>query len=344
MSSPQPHPLGYESKIAKLSSGHYLRYVDIHPPQGVEQITTALLIHGFPDSAYGWRHQVKGWSQRGIRLIVPDTIGYTGSSQPTDPVEYSTKSQSDDFEELVRQAGISKDEKIILIAHDWGAITASRMAQFKPNLVKGAINLGIPFAPPSPQYVPLEVLAQIFPSFGYQLYLASPHSNEAVDANAERFLNVLYSSPQKFASGEIPHIEKAGVFESWLQDQSRATKSDILSEIVAMKELNTILSEIKSGVGFSAMLNYYRTTQINYELEKDLPQEFRPDMPKLLVLPTEDPALPVEMLAQVGQGTKGVDILWLEGAGHWVMLERPQEVERMVGEWVEKMNVKGWIV
>ncbi|KAH7344732.1 Alpha/Beta hydrolase protein [Rhizoctonia solani] len=306
--SSQFHPLGYESKTAKLSSGHHLRYVDIHPPQGVTYIATALLIHGFPDSAYGWRHQVKGWSQRGIRLIVPDTIGYTGSSQPTDPRE--------------------------------GAVTASRVAQFKPDLVKGAVNLGIPFAPPSPQYVPLETLVQIFPSFGYQLYLASPRSNEPMDANVEKFVNALYSSPAKFASGELPPFEKIGVLEGWLQDQSQVTKSDILTE----EEMDTILSEIKSGVGFSAMLNYYRTNQINHELEKNLPQEFRPDMPKLLVLPTADPALPAEILAQAGQGTKETHIAWLEGAGHWVMLERPQEVERLVGEWVERMAAKDWAV
>jgi hypothetical protein len=49
--SSQLHPLGYESNTAKLSSGHHLRYVDGHPPQGTAPIVTALLIHGFPDSA-----------------------------------------------------------------------------------------------------------------------------------------------------------------------------------------------------------------------------------------------------------------------------------------------------
>ncbi|KAF8679644.1 Ndr family [Rhizoctonia solani] len=304
--SSQLHPLGYNSKIAKLSSGHHLRYVDIHPPQGTTPIVTVLLIHGFPDSAsvYGWRHQVKGWSQRGIRLIVPDTIGYTGSSQPTDPQEYSMKSQSDDLEELVRQAGVSENEKIVLVAHDW----QGRNHCF----ADGSIQTG---------------------------------SRERSCQQAEKFINALYSSPAKFASAEVPQFEKAGVLERWLQDQSQMTKSDILSkEASAFLELDTIISQIKAGVGFSAMLNYYRTAQINYELEKDLPQEFRPDMPKLLILPTADPALPADILAQAQQGAKGVEIVWLEGAGHWLMLERPQEVESLVGEWVEKMVAQDWTI
>jgi hypothetical protein len=51
MSRSQLHPLGYESKVAHLSTGHYYRYVDVDPPEGVKHIATALLLHGFPDSA-----------------------------------------------------------------------------------------------------------------------------------------------------------------------------------------------------------------------------------------------------------------------------------------------------
>ncbi|CEL62395.1 Bifunctional epoxide hydrolase 2 OS=Sus scrofa GN=EPHX2 PE=2 SV=1 [Rhizoctonia solani AG-1 IB] len=183
MSRSQLHPLGYESKVAHLSTGHYYRYVDVDPPEGVKHIATALLLHGFPDSAYGWRHQVKGWSGRGIRLIIPDTLGYYGSSQPTTPEDYSTKRQSDDLEELIHQAGVPKEEKIIIISHDWGSMTTSRLIQFKPNLAKGAIAFCVPFFPPSPQYIPLEELSKQSPNMEYQVFFASPESTELLDAH-----------------------------------------------------------------------------------------------------------------------------------------------------------------
>ncbi|KAG8681227.1 hypothetical protein FRC09_017663, partial [Ceratobasidium sp. 395] len=131
------HPLGYESKTANLPTGRHYRYVDIHPPQGVKTIATALVIHGFPDSAYGWRHQVKGWSSRGIRLIIPDTLGYNGSSQPHSIDEYTYKLHSEDYAALIREVGVPEGEKIVLISHDWGAGIAMRLAQYKPDLVKG---------------------------------------------------------------------------------------------------------------------------------------------------------------------------------------------------------------
>ncbi|CAE6398434.1 unnamed protein product [Rhizoctonia solani] len=333
MSKSQLHPLGYESKIAHLSTGHYYRYVDIHPPENVKTIATALLLHGFPDSAYGWRHQIKGWTGRGIRLIIPDTLGYYGSSQPSSPEDYSTKRQSDDLEELVRYAGVPKEDKIIIISHDWGSVTAGRLIQFKLDLVKAAAVFCVPFFPPSPQYIPLEKFSEQFPNMEYQVFLASPESTAILDANAERFIRLTYTSARQRDAGEVPSLERAGVIEGWLKDESK----DVVPELLSQEELTTILSEIKAGTGFGAMLNYYRVGQINYEAEKGLPHDVRPDLPKLIVTPSADPFLPPAVTQYAQTLLKNVDVVWLDGlCGHWVQLEKPQEIEKIVGEWVEK--------
>lgn len=91
------------------------------------------------------------------------------------------------------------------------------------------------------------------------------------------------------------------------------------------------------------MLNYYKTNRINFELEKDLPREYRPEMPKLLVIPSADPALPLSMFANAEKDFKSIEVVRLDGiCGHWVQLERPEEVENIIGEWVERQAVKGW--
>ncbi|KAF8609743.1 alpha/beta-hydrolase [Ceratobasidium sp. AG-I] len=335
------HPLGYESKTANLPSGHHYRYVDIPPPQGTETIVTALLIHGFPDSAYGWRHQVEGWSSRGIRLIIPDQIGYTGSSQPLNAEEYSFKSQSDDLEALVRIAGVPEDEKIAVIGHDWGAVTGTRFSQFKPDLVKGIVNLCIPPIAASQEFIPLEKLAAFLPNFQYQLFFASDEAAALIDANVEKFIHLMYASGRQGASDEVSTFEKAGVIESHLEGDTESFTSELLSK----EEFDTIITEIKKGAGFKAMLNYYKTREINHPLDKELPQEYSPNLPKLLVIPVADPAIPLSMSANVEKDFKGIEVVKLEGlCGHWVQLEKPAEVEKIVGEWVEKQVAKGWTV
>ncbi|KAG8716736.1 hypothetical protein FRC09_015305 [Ceratobasidium sp. 395] len=309
------HPLGYESKIANLPTGRHYRYVDIHPPQGVKTIVTALVLHGFPDSAYGWRHQVKGWSNRGIRLIIPDTLGYTGSSQPQNPDEYAFKLHSEDYAALIREVGIPEGEKIVLISHDW-------------------------FAKPAQEFVPTEKLAEALPNFGYHLFFVSPSSPAILDAKVDKFIRYIYSSAKQIESGEVLSWEKKGAIEAWLADDTKATSSALLTE----KEVNTIVTEIKAGVGFSAMLNYYKTQKANFELDKDLPPVFRPELPKLLVIPNTDPALPNVHLFAEEDKANDTEVVPLEGlCGHWVQLEQPAEVEKVVGEWVERMNAKGWL-
>ncbi|KAF8609744.1 alpha/beta-hydrolase [Ceratobasidium sp. AG-I] len=337
VSSPQMHPLGYPSKIANLPSGHYYRYVDIHPPQGTKTIVTALVLHGFPDSAYGWRHQVKGWSRRGMRLIVPDAIGYTGSSQPLNAEEYNMKIQSDNLEALVHLAGLPEEEKIIIIGHNWGAVVAQRLSQFKPYLVKGVVNLGLHFTVPPQQYVPLEEHVRAFPTFEYQLFFASPEAAALIDSNLEKFMHLMHVTANQHTSGQVPPYEKAGVIEAYLKDSTKSVISGYLSE----EEFDTMISEIKRGVG--AMINHYQVRDINFPLLKDFPREYLPDMPKLLVLPAEDPILPLSLSANAENEFKKLEVVRLEGpCGHWLQLEKPAEVEKVIGEWVEKQAAKGW--
>ncbi|KAF8713270.1 Ndr family, partial [Rhizoctonia solani] len=218
MVNSQSHPLGYESKVIGLSGRHFYRYVDVHPPEGTKTIITALLLHGFPDSA----------------------------SQPTTLEDYSTQRQSDDLEQLVHRAGVPEGEKIVVIAHDWGAITANRLIQFKPYLFKAAVNLCVPFIPRSPEYVPLENLIELYPNFQYQAFLASHESTAIMNANVERFIQVMFTSAKQREEGKVPDLEKTGVIENWLKDQSQTVTSELLTK----EESDTMVDEIKAGVGF----------------------------------------------------------------------------------------------
>ena len=90
-----PHSL---LTVATLSGFNYSTYYQ-HPRSSDKPYV--LLIHGFPSSAYDWRHQVDYFSQNGYGLIVPDTLGYGRTDKPLDAHDYTLKSISDNVMEVV---------------------------------------------------------------------------------------------------------------------------------------------------------------------------------------------------------------------------------------------------
>ncbi|KAG8745346.1 hypothetical protein FRC10_008205 [Ceratobasidium sp. 414] len=143
-------------------------------------------------------------------------------------------------------------------------------------------------------------------------------SGPLLNANAEKFISVMFITAKRFEPGIFPLLVKNG------------SKT--------IPRLPTLVSPPNS-----AMLNYYRTRKINFELEKT-PEDYRPEMPKLLVIPVRDIALPPELCASAEREFENIEVVRFEGlCGHWVQLEMAAEVEKVVGEWVERMAAKGWV-
>ena len=75
-----------------------------------------LFLHGFPSSSNDWRRQISFFKSRGYGLIVPDMLGYGGTSIPSDPMEYRGSLMAKDMIELLDKEGV---QKVVSIGHDW---------------------------------------------------------------------------------------------------------------------------------------------------------------------------------------------------------------------------------
>ena len=98
---------------AKLSSGASYSYVHVPPKDSKPYI---LFLHGFPSSAYDWRHQIGYFSERGYGLIVPDLLGYGATDKPQEKEAYRLKKMS---KEVVEILDICRVETVIGVGHDW---------------------------------------------------------------------------------------------------------------------------------------------------------------------------------------------------------------------------------
>jgi pimeloyl-ACP methyl ester carboxylesterase len=108
---------------------------------GPENGTPVILLHGFPEFWFGWRHQIGALAAAGYRVIVPDQRGYNLSDKPRGVANYDIDKLADD---IVALAAHYTGEPIRLVAHDWGALAAWWTVSRHPSKVAKLVALNCP--------------------------------------------------------------------------------------------------------------------------------------------------------------------------------------------------------
>lgn len=112
----------------------------VYADHGPEDGTPVLMLHGFPDSARLWRHQVKVLSDVGYRVIAPDLRGYGRSSKPEDVSAYAMSEMAGDVIGVMDHAGIAEAH---VVGHDWGGAIAWYLAIRNPDRVRSLVALSV---------------------------------------------------------------------------------------------------------------------------------------------------------------------------------------------------------
>jgi pimeloyl-ACP methyl ester carboxylesterase len=99
-----------------------------------------LLLHGFPDSARLWRHQVPALAGAGFQAIVPDLRGYGRSDKPAQVDAYSIPLLAGDVLAILAEQGIGRAH---VVGHDWGAALAWALASFAPDSVDHLVAMSV---------------------------------------------------------------------------------------------------------------------------------------------------------------------------------------------------------
>lgn len=120
------------------------RRVDLH---GVEYAYVdegdgppVLMLHGFPDTSYMWRHQIRALSAAGFRVIAPDLRGFGDSGKPTGVAEYDMLKVLGDLAALMRAVDAPRAH---VVGHDWGAALAWLMAALMSRRVDHLVVLSV---------------------------------------------------------------------------------------------------------------------------------------------------------------------------------------------------------
>ena len=125
-----------------------------------------LLCHGFPESWYSWRHQIRALAEAGYRVVAPDMRGYGQTDRPQPTEQYTLFHLVGDMVGLV--SAIS-DTPAVIVGHDWGAPVAWHCALFRPDLFRAVAGLSVPYVPRGPGR-PTSAMPQTDTEVFYQLY------------------------------------------------------------------------------------------------------------------------------------------------------------------------------
>ena len=157
-----------------------------------------LLVHGFPESWYSWRHQIPAIAAAGFRAVAIDVRGYGRSSCPRAVDDYRMVKMVGDVVGLLPALGASR---ACLIGHDWGAPIVWSSALLRPDLFWGVAGFSVPFASRG-ETPPLEIMRRVAGNEEFYVeYFQRPGRAEAeIEQDVRRWLLGFYWS----ASGDAP--------------------------------------------------------------------------------------------------------------------------------------------
>jgi len=261
------------------------------PPDG----ELVVLLHGFPEGAESWSKQVDALARAGLLAVAPDLRGYGLTDAPDGTDSYAIGHLVDDVAGIVKAFGRPEAH---IAGHDWGAIVAWFFAARHPEMTKSltALSVAHPAALAEASRVDED---QRDRSQYVRLFLIEGKAEHVLADEEYRRLRAMFSlGPNPDA---VPHT----VVDHFVRSLSRPGR-------------------------LTAALNYYRANLgAGGGAWASLTQELKITMPATLLWGDEDPALgrrAVEATAEHVDGPFTLEVL--EGAGHWLQFERPDEVSR----------------
>jgi pimeloyl-ACP methyl ester carboxylesterase len=290
-----------------------------------------VLVHGWPESWYSWRHQIPVLAQAGFRVAAPDVRGYGGSDKPAAIDAYSIKQICADIAGLIESLG---ERQAILVGHDWGAPIVWNTSLFFPEKVRAVAGLSVPFTGRGP--VPrIELFRNIYKDrFFYQIYFQEPGVAEAeFEADVRASLRKIYyrSSGEGMKAAPASNKPPDAKFLDGLADP------DPLPDWLTPDDLDYYVGEFERS-GFRGPLNRYRTSKLDFA-EQEAIANRRIEQPAAFIAGSLDPVLAfvpgVDLIALMREKVTDLRLVRiLEGAGHWVQQERPAEVNAALLEFL----------
>ncbi len=290
-----------------------------------------VLLHGFPESWHSWRHQLEPLAEAGFHAVAPDLRGYGQTDRPDALEAYDIFQLTGDVVGLVHAMG---QESAVIVGHDWGALVTSYAALFRPDMFRAVALLSVPYSPRGPMnqtdWEQKRYPGKVF----YQAQLRSAGSNEFLMSDVRSsLLKGLYS-----LSGEAEGEDRWSPVRDPAAPRGPSTTPQMPSWL-NQADLDFLVKEYQRS-GFTGGLNYYRNMDRNWALTPFL-SGAKIMQPTLFIAGDRDPVIEFTRGAYDALEKNVPNLkkhVLLPGVGHWTQQERPQEVNRLLIEFLNALK------
>jgi epoxide hydrolase 4 len=257
-----------------------------------------VLLHGFPEFWYSWRHQIPFLAEHGYTVVAPDLRGYNDTDKPRKGYDVPTLLK--DIAGLIKGLG---QEQAIIVGHDWGGGLAWSFAVYYPHMTSRLIVMNAPH--PQAMRRELRTLKQLRKSWYFFVF-------------------------------QIPWLPEALLLRNRANEIGRILNGAALQKAAFPPDVTARYQQAMSKPGaMTAALNYYR--QLFRRLPAPATREnTHVNAPTLLIWGEQDSALGIELTYDLEPWVDHIEVKRIPDSGHWVQQEKPDVVNQLILDFLQE--------
>jgi pimeloyl-ACP methyl ester carboxylesterase len=288
-----------------------------------------VFVHGFPDLAIGWQHQLPVVAAAGFHAIAPDMRGFGGSSCPHPVEAYSLFELTGDLVALLDALDI---EKAVFVGHDWGGFVAWAMPVLHPDRVAGMVGVCTPYMP-FPSVATHTAVVDGDVERQYVSWFQIPDLAETVmDPHARTIVAKIMRG-----SAPLEQVYKHAFADGKLNANPFLNPSlpDGLGKPLLDESTFEHYVDAYSRTGYRGGINWYRNIDANAAAHPDVGVEPL-DVPCLMLTAELDPGLRPEFAADMPERCSDLEMHMIRNASHWVQQEYPDSLNGYILSWLRR--------
>lgn len=271
---------------------------------------------------------MKYFSDKGYGCLAPNLMGYGKTFSPINPNEYRTKTM---VEHLVRLLDHFDLKRVVVLGHDWGIRPATRFVLYEPDRTIGLILFSVGYRPPAKFDLDaaLKTSKELlgYENLGYWRFFESEDAADLIEKNVESFIDLGFAKNPDIWRTDFAPLDAA---RRWIIEQKRTDRAEFFTD-----EDDRVIRSIVAE-GMTTKLNWYRSAiaNIDYEDEKSLNSSIQ--RPVLFIGGSKDAICLPKAFAEQKNFIADLEQTILDSS-HWIMEEKPNEVNRIVEQWLNKI-------